>query len=192
MTSFVQAAQADLNRYLEGNARSLHSVLTAVRRNEGLQATLVYRFGRMLSSNKRVVYLWPLLGLGWCIYALAAWFMRRGYGINVALSADIGAGFWIGHFGGIEVINCRLAERCSVGQQTKVGDARQRDGPTIGESVWIGAHARILGPVTVGSHATIAPGAHVKKNVPGRSLIVGNPARVISRCYDNSRILPGL
>jgi carbonic anhydrase/acetyltransferase-like protein (isoleucine patch superfamily) len=93
----------------------------------------------------------------------------------MSLSADIGEGFWIGHFGGIEVINCRLAERCSVGQQTKVGRAEQLDGPQIGDGVWIGAHAKIFGPVKVGAHATIAPGACVPKDVPGNSLIVGAP-----------------
>jgi len=144
----------------------------------------------MLDSKKKHVLLWPLAAVGWGVYALAALVMRRGYGIKVSLSADIGAGFWIGHFGGIEVLNCRLAERCSVGQQTKVGRAEQIDGPEIGHSVWIGAHARIFGPVKVGAHATIAPGARVTKDVPSHSLIVGDPGRIVSRRYDNSHILP--
>jgi serine acetyltransferase len=190
MTSFLQASRADLNRCLDENATSMWSKLQAVRRNEGLQAVLVYRFGRMLDSKKKHVLLWPLAAVGWGVYALAALVMRRGYGIKVSLSADIGAGFWIGHFGGIEVLNCRLAERCSVGQQTKVGRAEQIDGPEIGHSVWIGAHARIFGPVKVGAHATIAPGARVTKDVPSHSLIVGDPGRIVSRRYDNSHILP--
>jgi len=150
----------------------------------------VYRFGRMLLAKQNLVFLWPLLGVGWCVYALGALVVRKGYGIEVSLSADIGAGFWIGHFGGIEVVNCRLAERCSVGQQTKVGRTEQIDGPEIGDSVWIGAHATIFGPVKVGARATIAPGARVTKDVPGNSLIVGNPGRIVSRHYDNSNILP--
>lgn len=190
MSSFLRVARADLNRYLDQNATSAWNKLNAVRRNEGLQAVLVYRFGRMLDSKKKHVLLWPLAAVGWGVYALAALVMRRGYGIKVSLSADIGAGFWIGHFGGIEVLNCRLAERCSVGQQTKVGRAEQIDGPEIGHSVWIGAHARIFGPVKVGAHATIAPGARVTKDVPSHSLIVGDPGRIVSRRYDNSHILP--
>jgi serine O-acetyltransferase len=166
------------------------SKLQTVRRYEGLQAVLVYRFGRMLDSKKKHVLLWPLLAVGWGVYALAALVMRRGYGIKVSLSADIGAGFWIGHFGGIEIVNCRLAEFCSVGQQTKVGRAEQIDGPEIGDRVWIGAHAKIFGLVKVGAHATIAPGARVTKDVPSHSLIVGDPGRIVSRRYDNSHILP--
>lgn len=190
MTSFLQATHADVNRCLDQNATSLWAKLDAVRRNEGLQAVLVYRFGRMLGSKKKQLLLWPLLALGWGAYAVTALIMRRGYGIRVALSADIGAGFWIGHFGGIEVVNCRLAERCSVGQQTKVGRTEEIDGPTIGDNVWIGAHAKVFGPVKVGAHATIAPGARVTKDVPSHSLIVGDPGRIVSRRYDNSHILP--
>jgi serine O-acetyltransferase len=190
MTSFLHASRADVNRCLDENATSMWSKLQAVRRNEGLQAVLVYRFGRMLDSKKKHALLWPLLAVGWSVYALAALVMRRGYGIKVSLSADIGAGFWIGHFGGIEVVNCRLAERCSVGQQTKVGRTEQIDGPEIGDSVWIGAHAKIFGPVKVGAHATISPGARVTKDVPSHSLIVGDPGRIVSRRYDNSHILP--
>jgi serine O-acetyltransferase len=66
----------------------------------------------------------------------------------------------------------------------------QIDGPEIGDSVWIGAHAKIFGPVKVGARATIAPGACVTKDVPRNSLIVGAPARIVSRRYDNSHILP--
>jgi len=192
MSSFLRVARADLNRYLDQNATSAWNKLNAVRRNEGLQAVLVYRFGRMLESKRKQLFLWPLLVFGWAAYAFAALVMRRGYGIEVSLSADIGAGFWIGHFGGIEVVNCRLAEHCSVGQQTKVGRVEQIDGPEIGDSVWIGAHAKIFGPVKVGACATIAPGACVTKDVPRNSLIVGAPARIVSRRYDNSRILPGI
>jgi serine O-acetyltransferase len=76
-----------------------------------------------------------------------------------------------------------------VGQQTKVGRPGELAGPQIGNGVWIGAHARICGPVSVADGATIAPGARVIKNVPSRALVVGNPARVVFRGYDNTRIL---
>jgi serine acetyltransferase len=190
MSSFLNTLRADVNRCLAANATSVRHQLEAVCRNEGLQAVLVYRFGKLLVSKKRRAHLWPLLAFGWGAYALAALLMRRGYGIKVSLSADIGAGFWIGHFGGVEVVNCRLAERCSVGQHTKVGHPEQIDGPQIGDGVWIGAHAKIFGPVKVGAHATIAPGARVTKDVPRESLVVGDPGRIVSRRYDNSGILP--
>jgi serine O-acetyltransferase len=190
MTSFLQASRADLNRYLDQGTPSVRKKLEVICRNEGLQAILVYRFGRLLRSKRKIVLLWPLLAFGWAAYALAALIIRKGYGISVSLSADIGGGFWIGHFGGIEVVNCQLAGHCSVGQQTKVGRTEQINGPTIGDGVWIGAHAKVFGPVKIGDRATIAPGARVTNDVPSISLIVGDPGRIVSRRYDNTRIIP--
>ena len=49
----------------------------------------------------------------------------------------------------------------------------------IGSNVWIGSGAIILGGVTIGDHAVIGAGAVVTKDVPARTVAVGNPARVI-------------
>lgn len=192
MSFFAQAARADINRYLSEGATSARSQFNALRFNEGLQAILVYRFGRLLVARKNVVTAWPLLAMGWLLYALAAVLMRKGYGIHLSLTAEIAPGFYIGHFGGIEVANCRIGERCSVGQLTKIGRPVERDGPQIGNGVWIGAHAKLFGPIKVGDNATIAPGARVTKNIQRNSLVVGDPGRVVFGRYDNSRIVAGI
>jgi len=168
----------------------MRRVLAGIWNQMGLQAVLVYRFGQLLRASRRRVLLWPLLLLGWLVYGLAMLWVRQAYGIRIALSADIGAGFWVGHFGGVEVANCRLGMRCSVGQQTKVGRVEDVDGPCVGDGAWIGAHARISGPIKVGNGVTIAPGARVTKNVPDRALVAGDPGRIVLRGYDNSQILP--
>ncbi len=49
---------------------------------------------------------------------------------------------------------------------------------SIGRNVWIGSRAMILPGVTIGDHAVIGAGAIVTKDVPGRSIAVGNPVRV--------------
>jgi serine O-acetyltransferase len=190
MSGFRAAVRADLERCLGDRQRSAIGVLAILWEDMGLQAVFVYRFGRLLRAARRRVLLWPLLLPAWLLYALAALWVRSAYGIRLSLSAEIGAGFWVGHFGGVEVANCRLGERCSVGQQTKVGHARETPGPQIGDGVWIGAHARIAGPLRVGDGATIAPGARVTKHVPGRALVVGDPGRVVFQGYDNTQIMP--
>jgi maltose O-acetyltransferase len=50
---------------------------------------------------------------------------------------------------------------------------------TIGDDVWIGARVIILPGVNVGSHAIIAAGAVVTKDVPEYAIVGGNPAKVI-------------
>lgn len=52
-------------------------------------------------------------------------------------------------------------------------------GAVIGDRVIVGAHATILGGVTVGNEATVGAGAVVTRDVPGGAIVVGNPACVI-------------
>ena len=50
---------------------------------------------------------------------------------------------------------------------------------SIGDDVWIGANAVILPGVTIGTHAVVAAGAVVPKDVPDYCLVAGIPAKVI-------------
>lgn len=50
---------------------------------------------------------------------------------------------------------------------------------TIGNDVWIGTRAMILGGCTVGDGAVVAAGAIVTKDVPPYSIVAGVPAKVI-------------
>lgn len=51
----------------------------------------------------------------------------------------------------------------------------------IGDDVWIGAGARILGGVRIGDHAVIGAGAVVTKHVFQRTIVAGVPAREIGK-----------
>jgi acetyltransferase-like isoleucine patch superfamily enzyme len=53
------------------------------------------------------------------------------------------------------------------------------EGITIGDDVWVGANVVVLDGVTVGSHAILAAGAVVTRDVPEYSIVGGNPAKVI-------------
>jgi acetyltransferase-like isoleucine patch superfamily enzyme len=58
------------------------------------------------------------------------------------------------------------------------GDVLSAD-VTIGNDVWIGRGARILGGVTIGDGAVIAGWAVVTRDVPAYAIAVGVPARVV-------------
>ncbi len=49
----------------------------------------------------------------------------------------------------------------------------------IGNNVWIGSHATILGGVTIGENCIIAAGAVVTKDVPANTVVAGVPAKVL-------------
>ncbi|BGP41090.1 E1 ubiquitin-activating protein [Rhodotorula kratochvilovae] len=50
---------------------------------------------------------------------------------------------------------------------------------TVGDDVWIGGGAKILGGTVIGDGCTVAAGAVVKGTFPPNSVIAGVPARVI-------------
>jgi acetyltransferase-like isoleucine patch superfamily enzyme len=52
---------------------------------------------------------------------------------------------------------------------------------SIGDRVWIGNRVIVLPGVTIGDDAVVGAGSVVTSDVPSRSVVVGNPARVIRR-----------
>ena len=50
----------------------------------------------------------------------------------------------------------------------------------FGKNVLVGSYATVLAGVTVGDGAVVAAGSVVTKDVPARSLVGGNPARILS------------
>ena len=61
-------------------------------------------------------------------------------------------------------------------QAAPLSDLRQM---IVGDDVWIAEGATILGGVTVGEGAVVGAHAVVTKDVPPRTVVAGNPARVV-------------
>jgi serine O-acetyltransferase len=93
----------------------------------------------------------------------------------------LGAGFFIQHGVGSNINGESIGERCRVNQQVTIGFADGPRLPRIGNNVYIGAGARVLGDVTVGDNVIIGANAVVTKNVPPNCTVVGIPAYVVRR-----------
>jgi len=53
--------------------------------------------------------------------------------------------------------------------------------PTIGNNVYVGANAVIIGSISIGDNVIVGAGAVVVKDVPSNCIIVGNPSRIIRK-----------
>jgi serine O-acetyltransferase len=128
----------------------------------------------------------------WCwthrLCLVARWISAVGRlmtGIEIHPGARIGPGFFIDH--GMGVV---IGETAEVGAGVTiyhgvtlggVSWAKGKRHPTIGDSVVIGAGAKVLGPITIGDHTRIGANSVVIKDTPPESLVVGVPGRVRHR-----------
>lgn len=183
-TAFI----ADVRR-ARNSDRGLTAVWWLFVHSYGLQALFAYRLGRWLLRPGGRWYLWPLLPVLWPIYYLVSRCVWVAYDIRLELSADIGPGFYIGHFGAIRVRRCRIGANCSIAHLTTIGAAADGPGPVIGDRVWIGAHVQIVGTSRIGSDATVGAATVIQSDIPDGVLCLGNPARLVKRNYDNRPML---
>jgi len=158
---------ADISRFTEEerSARALMSGLLS----QGFQAIFVYRVFRWCLERNI-----PTQPLRFVIER----FIEITTGISIPAQATIGKGLRIHHFGGIVVHpDVIIGDRCTLYHQTTLGDRGQAGGaPRIGNGVMIGAGAKVLGHIEVGSSSVIGANAVVIASVPPNSIAVGVPA----------------
>jgi len=123
--------------------------------------------------------------LAWIFYTRLVHRYSFKYGYQIPLQTDIGEGFYIGHYGTI-VINekAKIGKNCNIAHNVTIGQANRgklKGCPTIGNYVWIGTGAVIVGNVKVGSNVLIAPNAFINIDIPDNSIVIGNPCRIISK-----------
>jgi serine O-acetyltransferase len=99
----------------------------------------------------------------------------------VGRGAHFGPRFVLIHATGI-VINSDVRGGCDVRveHQVTIGSER-RQAPLLGDQVFIGAGAKIIGGVRVGNDVKIGANAVVVHDVPAHCTVVGVPARIVRR-----------
>lgn len=105
------------------------------------------------------------------------------FGVNLSPRTDIDLGFFVGHRGPMAINpRSKIGKNCNIGVCVTIGQENRgkREGsPIIGNKVWIGSNAVIVGKITIGDNVLIAPGAYVNFDVPSNSIVLGNPGKII-------------
>ncbi len=105
--------------------------------------------------------------------------------IEIHPGAVIGQRFFIDHGAGVVIgETSEIGDDVVLYQGVSLGGVSLSKGkrhPSVGNEVVIGAGAKVLGPVKIGSGAMIGSGSVVVKDIPDCGVAVGVPAKVISR-----------
>ncbi|KAB8331591.1 serine O-acetyltransferase [Scytonema tolypothrichoides VB-61278] len=140
----------------------------------GPQAIILYRIAHLL--HKGGVFFLP------CFISHLARFLT---GIEIHPGAVIGKGVFIDHGMGVVIGETAVVgDYCLLYQGVTLGGTGKESGkrhPTLGCNVTVGAGAKILGNINIGSHARVGAVSVVLKDIPPNSTVVGIPGRIISR-----------
>ncbi len=144
----------------------------------GVWAAIIYRISRILFLIRI-----PILKIFCRLLCLILFkFSEAILGVSLPPAVPVGPGLHIGHTGLI-VINhgVKIGKNLSIAHGVTLGTAGvgKTGAPVIGDNVFIGAGAKIIGNISVGNNVKIGANAVVTKDVPDNATAVGIPARVL-------------
>lgn len=139
--------------------------------------------------------MWFRIG-SWCkkkhipLVTIIQQFIQFVYGLEITVGANYGGGLYIAHPVGSVIAAKAIGENCTIISSVTIGMRNEWNFPTIGNKVFIGAGARVLGGITIGDDAIIGANAVVIDDLPAGATAVGVPARVV-RIYGQRPSEPG-
>lgn len=138
-----------------------------------------YRMGRWIQKNVSLPILRPALKIMHVTFSKIVDLLFIG---EISLEAEIGKGFYIGHYGSIWIGPVTMGDYCNVSQEVTIGiggKGKGRGVPEIGNYVYVGPGAKVFGKIKIGNNVAIGANAVVSKNVADNAVMVGNPARIV-------------
>ena len=180
MSDVFRLIRSDYDRYDATGEGKTHS-LAIILLTQGLWASSVYRVAHAIRLVRDES---PFHRLADLILMFIQKWIEIITSIDLPADCEIGDGLYIGHFGPI-IVNgkARLGRNCNLSQGVTIGVVQrgERQGvPVIGDRVYIGPNAIVIGGIEVGNDAAIGAGAVVTRSVPPLAVMAGNPAKVLS------------
>lgn len=103
------------------------------------------------------------------------------YMIDIPVTVKIGGGLLMPHGGPIVInLNSEIGKNCTIHPCTLVGGQRGKGVPIIGDNVFIGHGAKIIGNVKVSDWTFICPNSVIVKDTEENTTISGIPAKVLN------------
>ena len=152
---------------------------------------------KYLTLWRKTAYYRKKGGLLGKIFALRLEKLSERTQIQIPPEVTAGPGLYIGHLGRVIVHpdtilgkNVNLSTGITIGQANR---GSRKGTPVIGDDVWIGTNAVLVGKIRIGNDVMIAPGAYVNTDVPDHSVVIGNPAVIhpkenATKDYINRRV----
>lgn len=167
---------ADLHRY--ERAEGWSGLLRTFLREPGFRFTCLMRLCRHLREQP-----WSR----WGTYHACKFWLRRlslKFGVYIDITTEIGPGLYLPHPCGI-IVNrrCRIGANCNLSQHVTLGlkSREPRAGcPILGDRVYVGPGAVIIGAIRVGDDAAVGANAVVTRDVPNQGVVAGVPAELLS------------
>ncbi len=141
----------------------------------------------------RLCWLHPGLGAT-AVFRAASWSRRHGirglprllewlnvlaFGIEMSSRMTVGPGLYIAHPVGMVLVSDRIGANASFVASVTLGMRNSHEFPRLGDGVFVGAGARVLGGISVGDGCRVGANAVLIENAAAGSTLVGIPARPI-------------
>lgn len=160
MNKFRELYRADMARYGD---------------KPGLFITLFTFFFRKAQTVKHCLW----------VYKLGLYSLEKFRLLEIPRTCSIGGGVFFAHFQSITInpltiigSNCTILKGVTIGMEMR---GERRGCPTIGDNVYIGINATVVGKITVGDDVLIASNSFVNCDIPSHSVVFGNPCVIKHR-----------
>jgi serine O-acetyltransferase len=183
-----QTIKIDVDRYVfEAERHGIVGPTTLVRiaiLNSSMWAVLGYRLAHHALTRVKPRILGHALGI---LLQIGQRIIVAVTGVDIDARAHIGPGLLVPHGGSIVIGPVRIGRDCNIFQSTTLGistteeDTSQWATPVLEDRVWVGPGAVIAGGIRVGHDASISANSLLVRDVPSRAVMVGVPARLVSR-----------
>lgn len=160
----------EINTILK-NDPSIHSIIE-VFLYPSFKVKLYYKISHFLYKRKRFL-----------IARLISEKAKRKTGIEIHPGATIGKNLFIDHGMGVVIgETCIIGDNVTLFHGVTLGGTGKEKGkrhPTIGNNVFIGSGAKILGNITIGNNVKIGANSVILESIPDNVTVVGIPGKII-------------